>query len=204
MSKPDGNTLTLWYCFVAFGVVAAILLRGSTGMPLSHSVWWTVPLCFALGSFAVSRWERAVDRRIRKMRTPLQILDLPGVGRTTRYEYGWDIYVELVGETGMPRPVLVHMPAGNDGPTARQVQLLHDLPVRYSALRLAVLGRLALDLGSGAPVETWLDGCGISVCLFADGDPEDLEIVFDTPQGCDTQVVAAVKDWQVVDVYGSD
>lgn len=201
---PTKDRLTLWYCYFALGVMLSFALDRFTGVSWGYTIFATVPACFALGTSAMSRWENAVDDRLKRTLTPRGHLDLPGVGWLRRLDQGWTADLELLDERGGAVVAFVTVAAGAEGPSPRQTQILRDLPIRYAGLRPALLAHLTGAPGSAHSAEWFADTYDLTIHISQDAAPEDIEFAFGNLHGSDTQFVVAVKDWQVVDAYGAD
>lgn len=50
MKSPDKDTVHIWTCFILSGVLVSFALLGFAAIPMMYTVWFTVPICLALGA----------------------------------------------------------------------------------------------------------------------------------------------------------
>ena len=92
---PDRDTWAIWYCLVAFGVLISVVLWGLAGVHLLFTIWFTVPICFVLGHFALNRWMRSIDRRIKAATTPIGESVVGGLGTLRQFAEHWELDLKV-------------------------------------------------------------------------------------------------------------
>ncbi len=207
MKMPDRDTWIIWYTLIAFGVLASIVLAEFAEIRFLHSIWFTVPAFFASGNLLFNWWMRSIDKRIEKETTPIETKEVPELGIVKRLPGRWEIDLELKlhGEEAFSIPVSFE--AESVGPSGRQVRLAKEFASKYSENRHEYLSQLKDYFASnGVP-----DDFGtvlvndLSFHINPDGEPEDIEICFETEgRYSDMGYYLVLKDWNVVNVYGED
>ncbi len=207
MKMPDRDIWTIVYSLIALAVLASIVLDSFAEIRFLHSIWFTVPAFFASGNLLFNWWMRSVDKRIEKETTPIETKAIPELGIVKRLPGRWEIDLELKlhGEKAISIPVSFE--AESAGPSGRQVRLAKEFASKYSENRHEYLSQLKDYFASnGVP-----DDFGtvlvndLSVHINPDGEPEDIEICFETEGAySDMGYCLVLKDWNVVNVYGAD
>jgi hypothetical protein len=206
MKRPDRDTLTIWYCLIALGVVTSLSLARFAGVRFFYSVWITVPAFLATGLLGLRWWLKSVDKSIAKATTPLQVRQAPGIGELKQLPDYWAVELEVAEGTGVVANLYVSIAADGRGPSERQLGLVRTLMEKYAQLKPVLLEslRTRTEPDESANILEQINCAEVSCNICPDGDREDLDVTFPVKDGSDMVYAVCLKDWQVVDVYGAD
>ena len=201
---PDKDSLTIYYCFLAFGIVVSLCLSKFAGTSFLLSTCLIIPitLCFAFLSLKLLDW--SAQNHVRRYGTPLEETNISGIGELRRYAEKWEL--QLGKQLDHNETTFTIDVVGN-APTKSQLSLAKAFPEQY-ALKQASIQQAIRDFFLGVEyLEGYatVDLANMTVHLNAPNEEIDLELTYETvSEHDDMAYTVQLREWEVCDVYGHD
>lgn len=196
MKRPDNNTLTLWYCYVMFGVIATWCLHSFAHIRWVYTIWFTIPIACLIGSMIMSALMASVDREIERKTTVLQSIDVPGLGKLEQYAEHWSIVVPVkITETEAER-MEINFYDLKEPPSNALLDVVRSVRDHYFENQQKLQNALRQEYAED-PID--FDDPDIFI------EPDStVEFMYGNTDGSDMGYSVCTKDWNVTDIYAGD
>mgnify|MGYP003625284373 FL=1 len=204
---PSKEIVTIWYCLIALGGTASFCLQEFAGIPILHSLWVSIPAFLVAGHVAMRWMDHALDESIRRIKTPIQVSSVAGLGELRQFADRWEI--ELCPDAPHPSIIAptISIDAPDEGPTPEQLDLIRQLTQKYASIESKIREELQsyfADMGAPEDYET-VDFGSVDAHILSPDDEIDLEVWYSSiPEHGYMEYSVCLRDWKVHEIYGSD
>ena len=206
MMLPDKDEATIYYCFLALGLLASFCIANLADLRLFPLACLMTPVSLCLAFITLRLLDRSIDESIRRYNEPVRVIEIEN-GEIRQYAERWEVCLgdSNVITSGEQLTITGYVPS--TGPTNAQLKLAKAFSEKYIQAETEIhnsLREYLIEVGMPADSDI-INFNNMSVDLCAPDQSSDLEITYESlPHDDDMGYTVVLNNWSVCDVYSGD